>query len=240
MVSTVHANERPGSARVQEQPIEPTLVEDVLLLLYQPSSGTVAGENILFYVLGGAVLAELALAGFVETRRVGIFHRVYPLGDTPPTDELLRAAWTPVGDKPRNVQTILASIGPYLREPVLQRLLDRGDLNRGRRLIFGLLPVTRFTLGNGRRRQLLGTVRAALVDGGTPDPRTAAVVALLSASGTLPQFDPEIPWSGNVYTRSKTFESGNWGAAAAASAVSRTTAAVITGAVSAAVARPTT
>ena len=34
---------------------EPLIVEDTLLLLFQPDSGTIAGENILFYVLGGAV-----------------------------------------------------------------------------------------------------------------------------------------------------------------------------------------
>lgn len=46
---------------------EESLAEDLLLLLFQPNSGdrggtgTIAGENTLFYVLGGAVLADLAL-----------------------------------------------------------------------------------------------------------------------------------------------------------------------------------
>jgi hypothetical protein len=38
-----------GTARMADGPL---LVEDVLLLLFQPDSGTIAGENILFYVLG--------------------------------------------------------------------------------------------------------------------------------------------------------------------------------------------
>ena len=64
-------------------------------------------------------------------------------------------------------------------------------------------------------------MKTALVDGEDPDPRIAARIALLSASDTLPQFYPEIPWSGDVYKRAKQFEHGEWGAAAAASAVPR-------------------
>jgi hypothetical protein len=31
----------------------PTLAEDLLLVLFQPDSGTIAGENTLYYVLAG-------------------------------------------------------------------------------------------------------------------------------------------------------------------------------------------
>ncbi|MEU4540627.1 hypothetical protein AB0G15_37915 [Streptosporangium sp. NPDC023825] len=49
-----------------------TLGEDLLLLLSQPNAGmrgtgVLAGENTLFYVLGGAVLADLGLGGHVRT-----------------------------------------------------------------------------------------------------------------------------------------------------------------------------
>ncbi len=50
---------------------EPLLVEDVLLLLFQPDSGSIAGENILFYVLGGAALGDLALQERIEMRNEG-------------------------------------------------------------------------------------------------------------------------------------------------------------------------
>ncbi|KJQ52784.1 hypothetical protein RS85_03678 [Microbacterium sp. SA39] len=89
-----------------------------------------------------------------------------------------------------------------------------------------------------RRASLIERVRAALIDGETPDPRTAASIALLSASGTLPQFHAEIPCNGDVYTRGKELERGDWGAAAASSAVARTTNAVIANAVIAATVLP--
>ena len=80
---------------------------------------------------------------------------------------------------------------------------------------------------NGRRASLVADVRGALVDGAEPRPPFAALAALLSASGTLPQVDREIPWSSPVITRAKELEQGNWGAEAAADAVARTTTAII-------------
>jgi hypothetical protein len=80
-----------------------------------------------------------------------------------------------------------------------------------------------------RRAKLLAGVRAVLVDGTPPDARTASLAALLSGSGTLPQFSPGIPWTSAVIARAKELERGDWGADAAAEAVARTTAAVILG-----------
>ena len=81
--------------------------------------------------------------------------------------------------------------------------------------------------------------RATLVDGTQPDGRTAALTALLSASGNLHQFDPEIPWTSSVIHRAKEFENGNWGAAAAGAAITRATIAVISGALGASTAADT-
>lgn len=219
----------------------PLLVEDVLLLLFQPDSGSIAGENILFYVLGGAILGDLALSGRVEVRQHGALStRVHLVGSPKSSDEILASALSYVAEKPRNVQTILAAVGPSLRGPVLDRLVERGDVNRERGKWLGIFPSEKLTLGSGRRAELMTKVRAALIDGETPEPRVAASIALLSASGTLPQFHSEIPWSGDVYTRGKELERGDWGAAAASDAVTRTMAAIIGNAVIAATILPRT
>ena len=81
--------------------------------------------------------------------------------------------------------------------------------------------------GSGRRASLVADVRRVLVDGAEPRPPVAALAALLSASGTLPQFDREIPWSSPVITRIKELEQGNRGAEAASEAVARTMTAII-------------
>lgn len=217
---------------------EPLIVEDTLLLLFQPDSGTIAGENILFYVLGGAVLADLALAGRVEAEEHGLFTRVRAAGDGDAPDPLLAPALTSLSKKPQDVQAVLAGIGPQLRGPVLDRVVARGDLHRAEGKVLGLFPTTKLTLASDRRSDLIRRVRAALIDGDAPDPRTAASIALLSASGTLPQFHAEIPWGSDVYTRAKQLEDGDWGAAAASSAVVRTMNAVIMNTVIAATVLP--
>ncbi len=223
--------ESPGSFAAL--PSEPALVEDVLLILFQPSSGTIAGEGTLFYVLAGAIVTELALSDAVGLTEGGL-PKVRAVSETSPSDPLLLPGWFYISQKPRGVQTILAAIGPQLRAPVLDRLIQRGDLQQEKRKRLGLFTTTRLTLSSERRQRLIGQVRDALLGRTRPDIRTAAVIGLLSASGTLPQFDPEIPWTGQVASRSKEFEQGEWGAKAAASAVIRTMTAIMISAVAAA------
>ncbi|WP_309104684.1 GPP34 family phosphoprotein [Microbacterium sp.] len=217
---------------------EPLIVEDTLLLLFQPDSGTIAGENILFYVLGGAVLADLALAGRVEAEEHGSVTRVRAVGVGEAPDPLLEPALSSLSKKPQDVQTVLAGAGPLLREPVLDRVIARGDLRRTEGKFLRFFPTTKITLASDRRDGLIRNVRAALIDGEQPSARTAASIALLSASGTLPQFHAEIPWGSDVHTRAKALENGDWGAAAASSAVVRTMNAVIMNTVIAATVLP--
>jgi hypothetical protein len=205
------------------------IAEDVLLVLFQPSSGTIAGENTLFYVLGGAVLTDLAQQGRVVIRDAGLQGTMVSAAGKRSDDELLRPAWDYVAKKPRGVQSVLATSGPTLRGPVLDRLVERGDLGRTKKKVFGFIPATELSEGRtGRRAELIGGMRAALVDGETPSERIGAITALVSASGGLPVLDGEIPWSGDTATRAKALEQGDWAADAAAAAVTRTMSAVIT------------
>lgn len=208
---------------------DPLLAEDVMLLLFDPSSGTIAGEGTLFYVLGGAVLAELALGEqiVVEDRGALRGDLVQVAPGSGPGDPLLRDAWEQIESQPGGAQGVLAAIGPPLRGPVLDRLVARGDIARERRTKLGLFTTTTLRLGgSGRREELVGRARAVLVDGTAPDPRLAATVALLSASGSLPSLHREIPWTSPVITRAKELEQGSWGAETAGAAVLRTATAV--------------
>ncbi|WP_309068108.1 GPP34 family phosphoprotein [Microbacterium sp.] len=213
----------------------PTLAEDLLLLLFQPhsgaerSSGTIAGENTLFYALGGAVLADLALGERIRTTEGrGGAVTVETIEGRRPVDRLLGAAWDHIAEKPRGVQAVLAAVGPTLRGPVLDRLVDRGDIRLGTRRVLGLFDAAVLEDGgSGRRAELVSEVRGVLVDGAVPSPRTAALAALLYGSGTLPQFHPAIPWTSPVIARAEELKRGSWGAGGAAEAVARTMTATI-------------
>lgn len=208
---------------------EPTLAEDLMLLLFLPRSGTIAGENTLFYVLSGAVLADLALGGFVKVGEESDAGqgRLQTVGAMPPSNALLRSAWEYVDEKPRRVQTVLAAIGPPLRAPVLDLLVQRGDIDRTERKVLFFRTHALSEGHTGRRARLLADVRQALVEDGEPTARVAALAALLSGSGWLHQLQPEIPWTSAVISRGKEFEQGSWGAGAAAEAVTRTVTATV-------------
>lgn len=228
---------RPLPEQAQASPAqpEPTIAEDLLLVLFQPRSGlragtgVIAGETILYWVLAGAVLTDLALGGHVHAQTSGgRATRVEVIQGMPPADPLLRPAWDAIAHKPRGVQSVLAMIGPPLRSPVLARVVARGDIRESRRTMLGIVQSTVLEdADSARRRELMEQLRAVLVDGAQPSARIAALAALLSGSGTLPQFDPEIPWSSAVITRAKELEQGEWGAGAAAEAVTRTMTAII-------------
>ncbi|MGO1414127.1 MAG: GOLPH3/VPS74 family protein [Microbacterium gubbeenense] len=206
-----------------------TLVtEDLLLTLFQPSSGTIAGENILFYVLAGGVLIDLTESGGAEIEDAGLRGTLVRATGERPEDELLRPMWDYISQKPRGVQGVLAANGPTLRTPVLERLIERGDLRRVSKRVLGLFSSSALVDGDsGRRTELVTAMRAVLVDGAEPTARIAALTALVSASGALPVFDREIPWSSATAERAKTLERGDIAAGAAAAAVTRTMIAVV-------------
>lgn len=207
----------------------PTLAEDLLLLLFQPESGTIAGETTLYYALGAAVLAEMALGDDIAatTERNGTVSVVAVERDRP-SDELFHPAWAYVSERPRAVQAILAAVGPTLRRPALERLTARGDVREEKRKALGLFTITTLIDGGTKRRaDLMKNVRAVLVEDATPTPRVAALAALLWGSGALPQFHPEIPWNSAVIARAEELGRGNFGAAAAGQAVTRTMTAIV-------------
>lgn len=209
----------------------PALAEDILLLLFDPRSGTIAGEgNNLFHTLAGAVLVELAFQGRIDIDERTTFkgRRVHAVAGEAPADPILRDVWERVERKSTDVHSLILEIGPRLRARVLDRVVERGHISREDRKALGLFNTTALVDGGtSRRTDLLAPVRAALVDGADPDPRTAALAALLAASGGLPSLYKDIPWSGAVYTRGQELQRGDWGAAAVGESVRRTMAGLI-------------
>ncbi|ANZ43241.1 hypothetical protein BBK82_34270 [Lentzea guizhouensis] len=196
-------------------------------------SGTPAAAGTLYYAVGGAVLVELALGGLVE-----VADKKVVLTGAAPEDPLLAQACEKIAEKPRGVDSILLRIGADMWERVVDRLVERGMVRREEKRVLGLFRSTSLPAADTRHEEeVRQRIRAVLVDGETPDARTAALTALLSASGALPMLRPKLAWSGDVARRAKELERGNWGAEAVSTAVTRTAAAIAasTAAVTAAV-----
>lgn len=212
---------------------ETLIVEDLTLLMMDDKSGAIAGAGTLFYTLGGAVLVELGLGGHVrvdENDRGLNGLKVHAVAGRPLPDPVLRAAHEKASERVRGVQTLLIEIGTGMRETVLDRLVERGMLRRETKKTLGLFRSTSMTAADtSHKKVLVEQVRAVLLDGEKPDARTAAVIGLLSASGTLPTLHRSIPWSGKLYKRAKELEQESWGAEAVNAAVMRTVAAISVG-----------
>lgn len=206
------------------------IVEDLMLLLLHDEHGTIAGAGNLHHTLGGAMLVELALRGAIEAGegRANLNGpQVSAVPEVAIDDPLLRSAYDEVALKTRRVQPLLLAIGGGLREPVIDRLVERGLVRREEKRVLGVFRTTRWPAENSQHEaDLLEEVRAVLEDGAHPDPRTAAVIALLSSSGALPTLHRTPKWSSRVAQRAKEIEQGSWGASAVSTAVARTAAAI--------------
>jgi hypothetical protein len=209
----------------------PSLAEDVLLVLFDPASGSIFSEGSpLFHVLAGAVLTDLALAGQVDIdRKTTLRGRQVRATDLPaPTDPLLLGTWQRVERKPTDAYSLVLEIGPGLRAPTIERLVERGVLRCEATKMLGFIPGSRLVEGGaGRRGELIASLRRVLVDGAEPSVREAALAALVSARGSLPAMHREIPWSGDVYTRGRALQQGKWGARMAGDAIAVAAAAMM-------------
>lgn len=221
------------------------IVEDVALLLLDDRTGRFAASSGLTTVLGGAVLTELALAehvwveprtGFWSTAKV----HVVP-GAPAPVDPLLLGALGVVAERPRGPQDLVGRLGKDLRDHVVGRLAERGLVRREDDTVLGLFPTTRWPARDVRHEQeLRGGIELVLGHGAAPDPRTGAVIALLSAVDqahrvlTVPGVPPR-----EVKARAKRVGEGDWAAKAVRDAIAATNAAVIAGITAAAAAGTT-
>jgi hypothetical protein len=220
-----------NSAREEQTPMrdDPLIVEDLMLLLMDDDGATIQAAGTLHYSLGGALLTELALLGRVETDDSGVLNgpQVMPAGQGPLPDPLLQFGYDTVSEKTRRVQPLLMALGADLWRVVIDRLVNRGLLHRKESKVLGVFRSTKWLAADEEHEaQLRARIRRVLEDGEIPDPRTAAVIGLLSASGALPSLRPPLPWTGPVAKRAKELERGDWGPEAVSTAVARTAAGI--------------
>lgn len=163
------------------------IAEDLLLLLTDDETGKfVVDGGRLDLALAGACVIELAMLSRVDVAGEGDAAKAGRLvvrDETPTGDAVLDGALEQCvrlhGAKPQNA---LGKIRKNLRPVVLDRLAAQGVVRRHETRLLWIFPVTRWpVIDSAHEREILDQLRAALLNGATPDSRTAALVGLLSA-----------------------------------------------------------
>jgi Golgi phosphoprotein 3 (GPP34) len=224
---------------------EGMIVEDLLqLMLDDESGGLLADATRLDYGLAGAVLIELALLERIvvePSKRPadGVVRVVGAATDVP----VLDAALARIAEKPRKAVTLVPRLAKGLRASVTEGLVASGVLREQEARLLGIFPRRRWpavdpTAEDAVRRRLHGV----LVQGSTPDVRTAALVSLLSAMERAPQVvgAPDRAARKQVKQRATVIAEGDWAGAAVRSAVQAAQAAASAAIIAASVAATST
>jgi hypothetical protein len=224
--------------------VQTLIAEDLLLLLLDDDSGKVTLTSYPQTVLGGALLVELATTGSVEVEgKTSIWRsaRVRAVDGAAPQDPVLRSAYDVVAAKPRTAEDLVDRLGKGAREPLADRLAERGILQRRDDRALGLFPRTRWpAVDSSHEQEVRRSLTDVLVQGVEPDERTGALVALLSAIDKPHRVvDHRGLPSGEVRKRAKRIAEGDWAAQAVRDAIRASTAAV-TAAIAASTAATTT
>lgn len=207
------------------------IAEEFLLLCLDDQSGKLAVGVSIEPALGGAVLVELGLQERVGVRPGKTPERpdLYVIDSTPTDDPVLDDAVRYLLDNEGvSVYDIVnafsdSPITEGLRGRLLVRLADAGVLTQERGKVLGVFPTTIWpTADPGPETEVRLRLRRALLDGEAPSERTAALVGLLQATGSLEQAVPTDDTLA-LKARAASITEGDWAAQAVRQAVDELT-----------------
>jgi hypothetical protein len=212
--------------------LSPYLVaEDLLLLLLDEESGKVRASDSAEAALGGAVLAELAILGAVTVEERTSRWKAPKVAVTGPVpqDRVLADAVELVAGKERSAQDLVPRLGKGLVQTLGDRMADRGILERRQSRLLGMLPRTRWPAADSSHEaEVRQSLASVLVQGTTPDARTGALVAVLSAIDRAHKVvDHDGLSRREVKKRAKEIAEGAWAAKGVQDAIKATNAAVL-------------
>lgn len=162
-----------------------TFAEEILLLALDDTEGTLRELPVLSLenALGAAVLMELAFLGRIDNdQKVLRVVDPRPTGDavldTALDDLRALAGDTPITD---GLDTLFLRAGE-IRSRILDRLVHKGVLRVEDRRILWVFAVRRYPKKEGKEvQEVRGRLRELLLSDEIPDPRDAALVALVDA-----------------------------------------------------------
>jgi len=210
------------------------IAEDLLLLLYDDETGKpITGSPGLDYALAGAVLIELTLLGKIDITVAGDGAkpgRLKVLDPSPTGDAVLDERLAFIAGKPgKRPKDQIGRLSKKLRDQLLGQLAARGVLEADQGRVLGLFPVTRWPAKDARHEaQVRAALESVLKVGTTPDERTGALVALLSALNVVPKVVTDAVDKKALKQRAKQLAESDWASDAVKKAVSEMQAAVTT------------
>lgn len=205
------------------------IAEDLLLLVTDDESGrlTAPATNV-DYALAGATLVELTLLNRVTVSDKG---RIVVQDPAPTADAVLDAALATVGKYAgKRPSAVIRPLSKKLRPKLYERLVGGGQLSRERYSVLGIFPSSRWpTQDASHENEVRRAVTQALVQGSTPDDRTAAVIALVHALRIEHKVVDRREYDVSTHQlrkRAGEIAEGDWAAAAVRAAINEMIAAV--------------
>jgi Golgi phosphoprotein 3 len=164
-----------------------TMPEEILLLMLDDETGRLqeraapSGD----YAIAGAVLAELALAGRIDTDP----KRLYVVNPAPTGDALMDRALAQIvaapeaGDSRHWIETLAADADSY-RDALFERLVGKGILKRVEGRFLWVFPERRYpVISDKEEREVKARIMGVLFQDDIPDPRDSMLIGLCRAGG---------------------------------------------------------
>lgn len=217
------------------------IAEDLLLLLTDDRRGSVREYASADYVLGGALLMELALAGRVRITEEGeSAHkpgRVTITDESPTDDEILDGALARLAAKPGcKPQKAVELLVKKVRRPLQDRLVQRGMFRHEKSRFAGF---DKFPAADGSHEaDIRAGLFRVLVQNEEPTVRQASLISLLSAIDVAHKVvaeDVSTIDKKAVRKRAKELMKDNWASEAAKAAITAVQTAAAAAAATAAV-----
>jgi hypothetical protein len=166
-------------------PLIVDLPEGLLLLATDDVSGRIDTKSgALDYGLAGAVLTELVLQGSLRLQDGKVRLATTEVAADPLHAEVLGRI---AADRPKDAKHWVNKL-PHaqIRQHLLDRLVDKGIVRREEHRLLWIVPDNRYPAeADAPERHVRDAVRAAVLNGDTPQPRIGVLIGILKACDLL-------------------------------------------------------
>jgi Golgi phosphoprotein 3 len=176
-----------------------SLAEELLLIAFDDDRGVVLTcDAILDYGLVGAVLSDLILQNrlSIEQGKVVVVQKAATGDDI--LDSMLTQIDAAPPKAPQEWVVGLSGESEHLRDRLLERLIDKGILRREEHKVLWVLSSPHYPMQDrSSELESRDRIRAAVINGKQPDPRTTALISLVKACKLIGEVfsETELPLS---------------------------------------------